>query len=134
VLENKSALVVEGDAHSLVAISNLLRDLGVRFKRNTTGANVLEQLRTMQPLPDFILLDIDLPHGDAFIIRDGIHRDARLKRIPIIAIGDESGSELLPQMKRSGFASFVHKPIPRKHFGDLLSRVLAGERVWEFAV
>jgi CheY-like chemotaxis protein len=134
VLENKSALVVEGDAHSLVAISNLLRDLGVRFKRNTTGANVLEQLRTMQPLPDFILLEIDLPHGDAFTIRDRIRHDSLLERIPIIAIGDESLSELLPQMQRSGFASFVPKPIPRKHFGDLLSRVLAGERVWEFAV
>ncbi len=70
MLENKWALVVDDDAHSLVAISSMLRDLGIRFKRNTTGAKVPEQMRSMNPPPDFVLLNLDLPHGSAFTINE----------------------------------------------------------------
>jgi CheY-like chemotaxis protein len=134
VLQNKSALVVEDDAHSLVAISSLLRDLGIHFKRNTTGANVPEQIRAMTPAPDLILLDIDLASGAALAIHRLLQRDPEMRNIPVLALGSIADSPLRQKLQREGFAALVLKPLPRRHFGDLLQRILNGEQVWEAAI
>ncbi len=133
MLENKWALVVDDDAHSLVAISSMLRDLGIRFKRNTTGAKVPEQMRSMNPPPDFVLLNVDLPHGSAFTINRTIQADPAVRGIPVIAIGTGDSSPLRQQAQHSGFASYLAKPLPRRQFGTILQRILSGEHVWESA-
>lgn len=129
MLEDKWALVVEDDAHNLVAISSILRDLGIRFKRNTTGVNVAQQISEMKPLPDFVLLDVDLPNGDAFIIQQRIQTTPALRDIPVIALAAEEDVTLRQQVERSGFAALIMKPIPRREFTQLLERLLTNERV-----
>lgn len=129
VLESKWALVVEDDAHSLVAISSLLRDLGIRFKRNTTGANVPQQIAEMQPQPDFVLMNLDLANGEAFTIQRRIRATASLRTIPVIALASAEDFQLRQQVERAGFAALVFKPLPRNQFGDLLQRILSDERV-----
>ena len=131
LLEDKCALVVENDAHSLVAISSILRDLGVRFKRNTTGAKVIEQMRAMTPWPDFVLLDIDLPLHQALAINHHIHTDPLLRAIPVIAVGSVIDFAVRQRLQNEGFATFVLKPLPRRQFGELVERILAGEDGWE---
>lgn len=128
------ALVVEGDAHSLVAIASIMRELRIRFKRNTTGTNVIEQLRVMVPRPDFVLIDLDLPNGDAFAVAHAILSDPELHRVPLIAIGNYPASAVRTHVQRSGFIGYVPKPLPRRAFGDLLLRATAGETLWEAAV
>ncbi len=134
MLENKWALVVEDDAHCLVALSSLLRDLGICFKRNTTGANVSEQLRSMTPPPDFILLDIDLTLGDAFAINQRIQNDPLLHGIPVIALSTLQDFMLRQKLQRAGFAAFVPKPVPRRHFSEILDHVLSVGQDWEAAI
>ena len=134
VLKDRWALVVEDDAHSLVAITSILSELDIRFKRNTTGANVTEQMRAMNPPPDFVLLNIDLPNGSAFTINQTIQADQTVRNIPIIALGSVEAFSLRQQAKRSGFAGFIPKPLPRRQFGDILRRILGGEQVWDTAV
>ncbi len=131
MLENKWALVIEDDAHSLVAVSSILRDLGIRFKRNTTGADVLEQVRAMNPLPNVILLNIDLAHADAFGIQQHLRGDSTAGDIPVIALVSSEDSSTRKRVQREGFAGLTVKPLPRRRFADLLDRVLAGEQVWE---
>ncbi len=133
-LDDKLAYVVEGEAHSLAVISTLLRDLGINFKRNMTGAHVLEQLHAMKPRPDFILLNIDLPYGDGFTIGHMILRDRQLYRIPILMIGTQNVDDVILQVQHIGFAGYIAKPLPKRQFGDILRRVLDGEQVWEFVV
>jgi CheY-like chemotaxis protein len=128
------ALVIEDDAHSLDAISKILRDQGIEFKRNTTGANVLEQLRKMQPRPDFILLDLDLPQADPFDIVADIRRDHSLRKIPIICLGEDVTDHLIERAQQSGCHSFLAKPLPRLHFAQMLRRILNGEQFWALAV
>ena len=134
MLEDKWALVVENDAHSLVAISSILRDLGIHFKRNTTGTNVIEQLRAMTPRPDFVLLDIDLPHAEAFLINLRIQSDPLLRSIPVIALGSVIDFATRQRLQHDGFATFVLKPLPRRQFGDLVRRVLGGDEGWEAVI
>jgi CheY-like chemotaxis protein len=79
--KNASALVVEDDALNLVAITNLLKELNIQYKRNTTGMDVLQQARAMQPLPDVILLDMDLPYSTPYTICTAIRSDSLLAHI-----------------------------------------------------
>ncbi|MBZ0287143.1 MAG: response regulator [Anaerolineae bacterium] len=130
VLENSWALVVEDDAHDLLAVTRLLQELRVQYKRNTTGKDVALKARTMQPRPDIILLDMDLPDASTFDICEAIHSDDMLAAIPVVAIGDRKWTAYEHSLQACGFAGFICKPLPRRHFGQLLQDVLDGKAVW----
>jgi CheY-like chemotaxis protein len=131
MLENRVALVVEDDAHCLMVISKALKELGVRFKRNTTGANVLEQIHSMCPRPDCILLSLDLPEEDAYTIAQRIRTDPIMSEIPLIAVGDLSNTS---KLQASGFDGLVSKPISRSQLGHLLRSIISGEQAWAVPV
>lgn len=118
-----NTLVVEDDAHSLFAISLILRDLGIHFKRNTTGAKTVQQLMAMEPLPDFVLLDLDLPGADAFSILRKLTTDPKTKHIPIIAIGDNNCAGMQFQALKIGAVDFLIKPFSRRQFAEIVARV-----------
>ncbi len=125
VFKPKQALIVEDDAHNLLALGSLLRGLNIRYKRNTTGADVLPQARRMRP--DFILLDMDLPYGDPFAIYAKLRQDSDLKNVPVIAIGDSRLlNELHPRILKSGFAAHLAKPIAPRALEDSLKRIFRG--------
>jgi CheY-like chemotaxis protein len=128
-LLNRCALVIEDDPHSLIAISNLLSELGIRYKRNTTGADVAAQALHMQPRPDFILLDVDLPLADPFHIVAMLQNHPELAHIPIIFISDRATLDLLDRARSYGCAGVLTKPLPRRQLGELFRRVLEGEAI-----
>jgi two-component system cell cycle response regulator DivK len=127
-------MVVEADAHSLIAIGAILRELGIQYKRNTTGADVLGKLAAMSPQPNFILLDLDLPHGNAFDILNDLQSNAQLRRVPVIAIADSASPQVLDAVRKAGFTGFIAKPLPRRQFGEMVERILSGSPVWQVMV
>lgn len=122
--------IIEDDAHCLVAVANLMREMGIHFKRNTTGARVLEHLHAMPVVPSFILLDLDLPQGDALQLCKALHDDARFAYVPVIGMGDPSTFGLLPALEGAGFSAFIPKPLPRRDFSGIIERVLDGDKVF----
>jgi two-component system cell cycle response regulator DivK len=129
-----NAFIVEDDAHSLIAIGSILKDLGITYKRDTSGSSVVSKVRGMFPRPNFILLDMDLPSGDPYRILNDLKADPALASIPVIAIADASRIAMTPQALEAGFAGYMNKPLPRREFGALLERILAGERIWQAGV
>jgi CheY-like chemotaxis protein len=125
VYKPKQALIVEDDAHNLLALGSLLKGLNIHFKRNTTGADVLQQARRVRP--DFILLDMDLPYGDPFSIYTKLCQDRDLKNVPVIAIGDSQLlDELKPRILKYGFADALTKPIDPRALEDSLKKIFKG--------
>jgi two-component system cell cycle response regulator DivK len=80
----------------------------------------------MNPRPDFVLLDIDLPHDEAFRINQHIQSDPTLREIPVIALGAVIDFATQKRLQRDGFATFTTKPLPRRQFADLIRRILGG--------
>jgi CheY-like chemotaxis protein len=130
VFENTWALVVEDDAHDLFAVTRLLQELHIQYKRNTTGKDVAQKAREMQPRPNVILLDMDLPDADTFDICGAIHSDDVLANIPVVAVGSSQWRGDEGSLKDCGFAGFIRKPLPRKHFAHLLQDILDGKSIW----
>lgn len=118
------ALIVDGDAHSLLAISAFFKDLHIEYKRNTTGAGVREQVAQMQP--DFVIMSLDLPDGDAF----AIFAELAGFDVPVIAMTRGCDAQIEATLIEQGFAACIRKPLPRRDFPDMLRRILDGERVF----
>lgn len=128
MMDSLWVLVVESDAHNLMMISQMLQDLGIHYKRNTTGIDVLRQSLRMSPRPNFILLDLQLPSDNAYDILIAMRAHPELAQIPIISISDQADGASLAY--EAGFDGHLPKPLPRRELGDLIRRVLHGERVW----
>lgn len=129
--DHRTAFVVEDDAHSLIAIGSIFKALGIAYKRDTSGAAAVAKVRAMSPRPSFILLDMDLPGGDPYTIVRTLKADPELAPIPVIAIADSALLNMVEQAREAGFAGFMTKPLPRREFGPLLERILAGEQIWQ---
>ncbi len=116
-----TALLIDDDAHSLYAISQILSDLGVRFKRNTSGARCVPQAAAMQP--DVILLDLDLPATNALLALRQIRHDPALRNTPIIALTDAGCAELANPAIGHGAFAVLHKPFTRQQLAALLDQL-----------
>jgi len=124
-----TVLIVDGDAHNLMTLSALLKTLDVRYKRNTTGNNVVKQALLMLPKLDAILLDLNLPDTDAFAICRELKNEPLLAKIPVIALANEHNDDLVQRARHNGFAGFVARPFPRIQFESYLRRIIMGERI-----
>lgn len=121
------ALVVEDNALHLVAVTTLLKELNISYKRNTTGIDVAQQARAMQPLPDLILLDMDLPYSDSVAICQSIQSVPALKQIPVVAMGGDEWLGRWSHLRAKGFSGFIHKPLSHKQFKETVETMLSAQ-------
>jgi CheY-like chemotaxis protein len=130
------ALVIEDNALHLIAVTTLLRELNVSYKRNTTGVDVVEQACAMQPLPGVILLDMDLPYSDSVAICQMILAVPVLKNIPVLAMGGDEWLGRWWQLQAVGFSDFIRKPFAHKQFKRTLQSMLShkGGRLDEWQI
>lgn len=117
------ALVAANDAHTLVIVTDFLQELNIRYKRNTTRVQVPQQARAMQPLPTFIVLDLDLADYNPFALIKSLQDEPKLKDIPILAIGDAAW-ETNPELSTAHLAGFVAKPLPPQQFKEAVLNLL----------
>jgi PleD family two-component response regulator len=113
------ALLIEADAHNLVALDALMREQNIAYKRNTTGADVIRQARSLLPYLRVILLSMDLPEHDPYTIYRELQADAALRRIPIVAIVSDESS-----VQARDFAALITRPLPRRTFNSVISDLL----------
>lgn len=122
-MNEQVALVVESDAVCLRALSAALDALNVRYKRNASGKHVIEQVRAMTPPPNLILLDLDLPQGNALEIASALRADPTASQIPIILIAEGSAFKALPRSQRKWFAGTISKPISRSVLAEQIAQI-----------
>lgn len=125
------ALIVSGEARCLLSLSSLLQQLGITFKRNTTGANVIHQLCDALHLPHIIFLDLALPQGDAFDICRTLKKDAMLKKIPVVALISNTERVSKDELHFAGFAGYFLKPLARPTITATLPALLNGDSMWD---
>ena len=128
---NIRALVVEDDAHQLVVITQILRNMGVACKRNTSGLHVLEQIQGMSPLPDILILELDLVQCDPFAICAALRQDTRSAHIPVITVGSETWRYQQDRLHAAGCAGLICKPISNHRLERFIHQALADQDLWQ---
>ena len=74
--------------------------------------------------PDVILMDLTLPLMDGFDAAKAIRKEARLEKVPIIAVTAHQDSDFRSGAKASGFDAYVTKPIDIRWLKELISGLL----------
>ena len=105
----KTVLVVDDLSENRMALSDMLGPLGFTITEAASGAEALDQARTLRP--DLILMDIIMPGMDGLDTMRQLRQWPDMNAIPIIAIsastsgGDEASS------LEAGASGFLPKPI-----------------------
>ncbi len=130
-LSRITALAVEDDKGGVAMITALLRRLGIRAYADTSGANTVEVAKRLDPLPDIIFLDLNLPRKTGFDIIQEIRADEQLKNVPVVAVSAMDPYSAIRKCKEAGFNGFIPKPLHRERLAEQIRRILRGDSVWE---
>jgi DNA-binding response OmpR family regulator len=102
-----SAVVIEDDPDIAQLLRIHLDALGVRVRSFATGEAGLAGVR--EELPDFVVLDVQLPGIDGWDVLHRLRADARTARLPIVltSVADLAGDRAGPA------SSILQKPFLR---------------------
>lgn len=95
----------------------------------TDGEQALAFLRGDEdrPLPDLILLDLDLPKRDGRAVLEEIKQDERLRHIPVIVVSGSDSMDDVTQSYRMHANAYVRKPVDPAAFLEVVNSI---ERFW----
>lgn len=130
-VENVRVLVVEDDPNNRIVIQRLLRLAGVAPERilETEGdAEVFLKERGAEV--DLVFLDLQLPKKDGYKVLAELRADPERARLKVIALTANVMRSDVERCRAAGFDGFIGKPIDGRRFGELLTRIFAGESVW----
>lgn len=118
-------IVVEDQPDNLKLITTLLTLKGYQVIGLANGDRLAEVVRTQQPAPDLVLLDIQLPGRDGYALLE------ELKALPerswkVIAMTAHALPEDRTRASAAGFDGYITKPIDVRTFPAEVSRYLGG--------
>ncbi len=105
----RTVLIVDDDADTRSALSELLVGEGYQVVTAGNGQEALVCLRQMHAPPAVILLDLVMPVMDGWAFLSERTRDARIAGTPVILISGQTDAHKITS--EYGLAGFVEKPI-----------------------
>ena len=126
-----SVLMVEDDPGDQKLIKASLRKQKMHFNLSicSSGEEALEYLNSCQiddlekPLPDLILLDLNMPGmgGKAFLAK--IKEIDVLKTIPVVILTTSDSEKDILETYQLNAAGYINKPVNLTEFSDVVSRL-----------
>lgn len=129
-------LLIEDNIGDVIMIQQALEESEFLFNLNTVhnGEIALAYLKQYEeiPVPDLILLDINLPRKDGFQVLEEIKRIDSLKEVPVIIVTSSSDNEDKLTAESLGARGFLTKPINYQEYmaqlREIMNRVLNVEK------
>jgi two-component system cell cycle response regulator DivK len=118
-------VIVEDQPDSLKLLTTLLTIKGHQVIGLPHGDRLAEIVRTQQPAPDLVLLDIQLPGRDGYALLE------ELKTLPqrswkVVALTAHALPEDRARASAAGFDGYITKPIDVRTFPTDVARYLGG--------
>lgn len=104
----KKILLVEDDNKIQLAVSLAMKGMGYSLTTASDAVTAISAAR--RETPDVIVLDINLPAGDGFVVAERLMRLNQLGGIPIIFITASKQPGLREKAKSLGATNFLEKP------------------------
>lgn len=127
-------LLVEDSAGDVSLTREALRDARVANELNVVGDGVeaMAYLRregdyAAHPVPDLVLLDLNLPRKDGREVLEEMKMDEALKHIPVVVLTTSSSQADILHSYKLHANAFVSKPVA---FDDFLAAVRKLEGFW----
>ena len=120
-------LVVEDNPGDVDLIRDALSDVNIDLRVATDGVLALEHLRAATELPNFVLLDLNLPRKDGREVLREMKADPRLRRIPVVVLSSSDAERDLRDAYDLGASCFVKKPADLDAFFEAIRGI---EQFW----
>jgi two-component system cell cycle response regulator DivK len=117
-------VVVEDQPDSLKLLSTLLTLKGHQVIGLPNGDRVTEVVRTHQPAPALILLDIQLPGRDGYAVLEELKALAD-RPWKVVALTAHAMPEDRAKAEAAGFDGYITKPIDVRTFPQEVARYLS---------
>jgi CheY-like chemotaxis protein len=118
-------LVVEDYQDAREMYAAYLTFSGYRVAEATNGIEAIE--KTVELLPDIILMDLALPRMDGWEATRRLKEDARTKHIPIVALTGHALAGFAEGARQAGCDAFVTKPCLPDALVAEIQRILAAQ-------
>ncbi len=127
-----TVLVVDDSRYICDITTEFLEELGVRVETASDGESGYSMASEL--LPALVLLDVQIPDMNGFVVCEMLRRQEKTKDIPIVlmsAVVDEESFQRHSRLKYHADA-YLQKPFMKSELHDLVSRFIsAGEDVSE---
>ena len=121
-LRGAHLLLVEDNEINQQVASELLEQAGLKITIANHGREGVEMLSAQQDAFDGVLMDIQMPVMDGYSATREIRRDARFKKIPIIAMTANAMAQDRQQALDAGMNDHVAKPIDIEELFEVLGK------------
>ena len=108
VEEKKTLLVVDDAPANLQVVNSILKD-DYKIRIATSGRKALELVKLM-PLPDLVLLDIEMPEMDGYEVCGRLKAAKETRDIPIIFLTGKTEAQDETKGFEAGAVDYIHKP------------------------
>lgn len=115
-------LLVEDDVDISEAIESILKEEGYQIKCVFNGKEALDYLKSANPLPSLILLDIMMPYMNGYEFREIQLRDNKIAAIPTIILSAAGKHEDIDKLN---FKETLKKPLDLETLLDVVKRNLS---------
>lgn len=112
----KKVLLVEDDEKLSLALRLRLSHMNFQVHRVSDAIRVMDEAVRNQP--DLVMLDINLPGGDGFVVAERLRQHPVTMHIPIIFITASERSELARKAERVPRSEFLQKPFDAEQLQD----------------
>ncbi len=120
-----TVLLVEDDPGDIVLIQEAFEHNKVRNSLFVVGDGVeaMEYLRSDQPRPDLILLDLNLPRKDGREVLAEVKSDREFRSIPVVVLTTSKAEEDILRSYDLHANAYVTKPVDFNRFIEVVRQI-----------
>ncbi len=118
-------VVVEDHPDNLKLFSALLTLKGHQVIGLSDGERLVETLTTQHPSPTLVLLDVQLPGRDGYMLLEDLKRIVGERPWKVVALTAHAMPGDKEKALAAGFDGYITKPIDVRTFPDEIARYLA---------
>jgi CheY-like chemotaxis protein len=118
----KKILLIEDNEQNRILMRQILVRKGYDLLEAKDGLTGIEMARAH--LPALILLDIQMPVMNGFMVIRELQNDVELRKIKVIAVTSFAMKGDREKALQAGFDEYVTKPIDTRTFPELVKQVL----------
>jgi diguanylate cyclase (GGDEF)-like protein/PAS domain S-box-containing protein len=117
-------LIADDQPDNLALLARYLDNEGYRYMQASDGLQALEIVR--RAMPDLVLLDVNMPQKDGFMVLEEIRADPATKHVPVIILTARLDPMQVQLGLNLGADDYVTKPFDRR---ELMARIRTNLRV-----
>lgn len=121
----KTVLLVEDDKKITLALGMRLKAMGYEVISAADAVSAVAQARKCEP--DVVLLDINLPGGDGFVVAERLQSLLQTSATPLVFITASKESGLKERALKLGAAAFLEKPFDATQLADAIEMAVYAE-------